>query len=87
MSQKIKNQLINALNNEGIYPDGVIAKKNGTFVVRKSYFYRHGMSAEKWGQRVMSGLDGNVFALVAHQDAWAEWPKTSYFEAVVKPVQ
>lgn len=87
MSQKIKNQLIECLNNESVYPDGVIAKKDRTFVVRKSYFYRHGMTAEKWGQRVMSALDSKVFALVAHQDNWAQWPKTSYFEAVIKPVQ
>lgn len=86
MSQKIKNQLMTCLNNKGIYPSNIVAKKDGTFVVRHSYFYQHGMTAEKWGQRVMSALDSKAFALVAHQDAWAEWPKTSYFEAVVKPV-
>lgn len=41
--------------NEAVPCDKIVKKKNGNYVFMRGYFYRHGMTAEKYEQKV-SGL-------------------------------
>lgn len=78
---QIKNHILEAVT--GV--SKVVARNDDTFSVQRTYFYRHGNTAEGWGERVMSQL-GASFELVRTQDHWNAWPKDSFFEAVVRKV-
>ena len=66
--------------------DQVIAKRDGTFSIRRGYFYRHGMSAERFASGVVLALQrgGLDVDLVDSHDMWNPWPRDSYFEAIVR---
>ena len=67
-----------------VIPDLVTCKQNGTVEVRRSYFYRHGSSAETWAEKVQKVLQTASLDVVTWgRDEWADGPKTSYFCAVV----
>ena len=68
-----------------VYPDKITCKADGSVEVRKSFFYRFDMSAEKWGEKVMAVV-GDDAQLVKTVEDNNRWPKTSYFVAVVKGV-
>lgn len=67
--------------------DQITCRKDGTVLVRRSYFYTHGNTAEKWADKVSADL---AAAGIAHnatgRDDYANWPKTSYFTAIISPV-
>lgn len=67
---------------EATLADKVVAKKDGTYSVQKNYFYRHGNTAEGWGEKVSMRLTSNYQVTETH-DHWNAWPKDSYFEAIV----
>lgn len=85
MSSKFQKEIKRFFEEEvsSCYPDRIIAKKDGTVAVRKTYFYRHGQTAQTWGQKVTVAL-GDKAHLIEISDNWKDWPKLSYFEAVVK---
>ena len=67
-----------------LFPDKVTTSK-GVLRVRRTYFYRHGQTAQGWADLVTmnlqaAGLSG--FTVEAHDD-WARWPRDSYFTAEV----
>ena len=89
-----RKDLTTALEKVGFSYDKLVAKKDGTFEVMHGYFYTHGFTPEKWATRVADALaaakqnawfpaDVKV-EVVSFRDAWAAWPKDSYFVAVVK---
>ena len=70
----------------GYDPHKIVRKKNGTFELRRSYFYTHGTTQEDWGRWVMGKLPAGQFELVETDNSWNAWPKDSYFSAFVKPL-
>lgn len=66
--------------------DMIQIKRNGTVVAKRSYFYRHGMTAEKWLEWVLGKLEhlGFTIGLTECNDNWNAWPKDSWFEARVE---
>ena len=69
-----------------IFPDKIVCKADGSIEVKRGYFYTHGYSAEKWAEKVKTELEsaGLKVTPVNHRDDWREWPKDSYFVAIVK---
>jgi len=54
------------------------SKKNGCFVAKRGYFYRHGMTEEKLAAAIQTALPSAV--VVATSDQWHAWPKDSWLE-------
>lgn len=71
--------------NVGGGADKVTFKQDGTIVFKRSYFYRNGYSAEKFGAAIQERLTVQGFKVVSLEtnDAWAPWPRDSYFIATV----
>jgi hypothetical protein len=68
--------------------DAIICKKTGEVEVKRGYFYTFGNTAEKWADSVADSLKTvGIPAIVTHRNDFANWPKTSYFVAVVKEAQ
>ena len=63
----------------------ISAKKDGSVVMRKEFFYTHGQSSDEWKNLVceMLGTAG-IRASAEGSKHWAASPKTSYFEVVVR---
>lgn len=63
--------------------DLTVFKQDGTVQFKRAYFYRMGADADKFADRVAGQLAKAGFnaTLVEARDAWAAWPKTSYFVA------
>ena len=63
------------------YPDKVITKKDGSFEARKTFFYRHGGSAETWADTVVKAVAAQGFdpTVVRCEEVWRDWPKDSYW--------
>ena len=79
--KSVKQALANQTN---VNPDTVIAHKDGSLSAKRSYFYSMGNTAEKWAAKVAAELTtAGISANVHGHDAWAAWPKTSYFVAVI----
>ena len=73
-------QIKEALSGKGF--DRVIAKKDGSFEVRRGYFYRHGQTASGLAELV-KGAVPNVLILEAN-DRWNTWPRDSYFQVIFR---
>ena len=71
---KSKKEIKEAL--DGIC-DKVMAKKDGSYEVRRGYFYRHGITAEKLAEGIKHRIPEAAIQEV--QDHWAPWPRDSYF--------
>ena len=65
--------------------DKCIAHKDGTWSIKHSYFYSHGNTPQKWADKVVRVFEDTVEVIEA-RDAYANWPKTSYFVAQVRVV-
>lgn len=66
--------------------DKVSKTKEGTFKIRRDYFYTHGMDEDKWGREVIAQLKkaGIEARVVKTRDEYKTWPKSSYFMAEVR---
>jgi hypothetical protein len=63
-------------------------RADGTVVLKRSYFYRHGASAEKMEMCVQAALaQMRVAATTTSEDRWRAWPATSFFVVIVSPTQ
>ena len=84
---KRQKEIKTKISEAAVYPDEgqVICHKDGTVSVKRSYFYQHGQSAGSWGEKVVQELRnvGCIVALVETRDDYNNWPKTSYFVAVI----
>lgn len=80
-----QKQVKQALSNQSnVCSDHVTARKDGTVTAKRGYFYRIGTTAESWAEKVAAELvAAGISADVCSQDAWAAWPKTSYFVAII----
>ena len=62
-------------------------RKDGTLVARRTYFYRHGMTAPDFAMNCQQAVakDGRFRAVVvAQDDCFHVWPKTSFFRAELR---
>jgi hypothetical protein len=61
--------------------DKVVAKKDGTFEARRTYYYRHGCTAEKFAEDVVKVLSAAGFdvEVLAAEDHWNAWPRDSFW--------
>ena len=67
-----------------VYPEQMVCKRDGKVEVKKSYFYRHEYSAEKFAAQIQKVLVAEgLKVMVASRDDWARWPTTSYFVAII----
>jgi len=57
--------------------DKTISKRDGTIEIRRGYFYRHGMTTEKFENRILKEIP--TAKIVDSGDNWQPWPKDSYF--------
>ena len=69
--------VLGVLQEKGIYPNRLIAHKDGSFTVKKSYFYRFGQSPEKIADKIKKAIPWAE--IIDTEDEWRAWPKTSYF--------
>ena len=78
--------VVNTLQSStNIGSDRTVCKEDGSVVVRRSFFYRHGNSAESFADRVREALTGaGVVAVVRGSESWNSWPHTSWFIATIK---
>ena len=81
-----RSELKKTLEANGLFYDRLTAKKDGTFEVKRSYFYYHGFHAKDWGAKVQAALDaaGVRFKVVDTRDDWRVWPKDSFLVAVAR---
>jgi len=81
-----KKKITKKFLEENFFFDKVSRTRDGTFKIRKAFFYRGGMTASGWGRKVISQLrEAGIDArLVRTEEEWKEWPKTSYFMAEVE---
>ena len=64
--------------------DRVVKHRDGTVSIYRTYFYRHGMTAEKFAQHIAAALNAEGRAAVIYgYDVWKQWPAESYFRANV----
>ena len=61
--------------------DKIVRHKDGTFSLKKGFFYRHGMDSDKWANILSERLSkANVnFNIVESFEDWNAWPKDSWF--------
>jgi hypothetical protein len=61
-------------------------RAEGTFEVKRSYFYHHGVYAQDWAAKVAEALEraGAPFKVVGSRDDYRNWPQESYLVAVVQ---
>lgn len=81
-----KREITNLLNDSGISDSVRYSDQKGGFVFKRGYFYRQGMTSDKFANAVMtrSRNVGLTPVLLDSTDKWHRWPKDSWFEAVVK---
>lgn len=89
MSEQMLTRKQKQLIRDTIRADKVTFKKDNTIEFKRSYFYRMGASAQSFSDRVVGQLKkvGFEIADVEARDAWAAWPKTSYFIASVRIIK
>lgn len=63
--------------NQLIICDSVRKQKDGTYLAKSSYFYRHGRTAQMLEARVKAAVPEATVVEVG--DRWNNWPKESYF--------
>jgi len=70
-----------------VHADKMIVKRDGTVEYRQFYFYRHGMTAEKFTAGIVRSLKalGIVATVLNEEDHWAPWPRDSYFSTTIRP--
>ncbi len=71
-----KKEILEMLDNAGVYGDKLVAHKDGSFSFKKAFFYTHGNSSVKIAESIKEVLDVEIIETI---DDWKNWPKTSYF--------
>ena len=56
----------------------VICRKDGSFTIKKGYFYSHGMTADKLAEQVKGALPRAK--IISRRDHFNAWPKQSWFQ-------
>jgi hypothetical protein len=77
----------NALKSQtDVIPDKVVCKANGTIEAHRTFFYRMGNSADGWAEKVAAALAAaGLHPQVHGHEEWNDWPKDSYFCAIIVP--
>ena len=65
-----------------------VFKYKGIFVAQHNYFYTHGLTIEKFEDKIINILRSKNIEIkvVESGDNWNSWPKDSYFEVRFKIV-
>ena len=64
--------------------DHVIMHKNGKVTAFRHYFYRMGLSAEKFAEQIKNALEAAGYtSTITCRDDWNAWPKDSNFITVI----
>lgn len=89
MATEFQKQVKAAIQAEWAGEQNIRCLKSGQVEFKRSYFYRCGYSAEKFGEKVAMVLEAAkvVGWVIRTEDHWAAWPKTSYFVAIIIPVE
>jgi len=69
---------------DNAFVDKVMCCRDGSVELRKYFFYRMGKTAESWGGKVQCWLP-EEWKLLRTVEEWRQWPKDSWFVAVVVP--
>jgi|GEM_PF-3431603 len=66
---------------EWVFPSTFICKRDGSFEARKTFFYRHGGSAEAWADTVVKAVAAQGFdpTVIRCEEIWRDFPKDSYW--------
>lgn len=66
--------------------DRIVHHKDGTFSFKQGFFYRHGMTAEKYADNMCVRLEKAKvkYELVEAIEDWNPWPRDSWFVARFK---
>ncbi len=85
MTKWQKQVKVAVANGTTIWPDRVICRQDGSVEMRRGFFYRHGMTADKWAADVKAALEseGLEYGAVEAEECYREWPADSYFAARV----
>ena len=77
---KIGKKWIVIIGIRNTVPTGYLSynRKKDTFTVKKTYFYRFGMTSTKLADRLQLKVPGGV-EVVDRGDMFRAWPKSSYF--------
>jgi len=70
-------EVTNRLQQNGVFPDKLIRKKDGSYEFRKGYFYRHGQTTEQFVAAILRVYP--EAKIVDQGDFFNAWPKDSYF--------
>lgn len=63
-----------------------IKRGDGSVVIKESFYYRMGRSAESWAEQVKARLEAaGIKANVRGEEHDATYPKTAYWHAIVTP--
>ena len=75
-----KKEIEALVEKAGLHPEsiGKSTKQPGTWILKRSFFYTHGYSAEKMADR-LKATDARV-TIISASDIWKSWPTESYFE-------
>ena len=64
-----------------------VKRGDGTVVIKESYFYTFGKTAQDWADKVKANCEANGLKVeVTAENHHADWPKSSYWFAIVKQV-
>jgi len=79
---KIDKQYIRDLIVTFAGADRVIAKKNGSFVARRSYYYHAGYTTARLATQICAvlGKYGYTVTILGKRDNFQPWPRDSYVE-------
>jgi hypothetical protein len=63
--------------------DKTVKHKDGSFSLKKGFFYKHGLTAEKHAAKVEDQFKklGVEFELIEAYEDWSSWPKDSWMTA------
>lgn len=69
---------------DNLHPDKLSCSKDGVWLIQFGYFYRHGRSCEKYVEKIRELFQGMTVDITGAQDAWAAWPRNSFFKVWFK---
>ena len=86
MANKLQKQIKARMQSGEYLFVNIICHGDGEMSFRKYYFYTHGQTAEKWGDKVVKALEsiGLKVQVVEEIDNYNVWPKDSYFNCRVQ---
>ena len=72
-----------------MFVDKTVRHKDGSFYLKRGFFYRHGLTAEKHVERIVKQFKelGVEYELLDSYEDWNAWPKDSWMVAKFKIIK